>query len=258
MEDQSAILGQPHQLMRIIGLLAEGGDINDRWEVSVRIARELGADALNVVRFQKGNPMPVWFRVSTHERGGMEEYIANDYMSVDPILVSYADGSMKDIDHISLHQQMEEGGLSAKTLECYEHLLKYGQSDYITFRLRDNQDDKEEVLIVFACTADVAALFKAYIEDLAVIANIFAVYTKPPTPNQPTGKVPLLYEFLTPREKDVLTCLAKGMHNTAIAHELGISEVTVRMHTTSARKRMGANTRAQAIALALVRNLISV
>ena len=258
MDDHAAILNQPNLLIDVLGRLADGGDINDRWETCVLIAREMGADALNVVRFQLGHPMPIWFRVSTHERGGMEEYIANDYMSVDPILVSYADGSMKDVDHISLERHMKERDLSEKALQCYDHLIRYGQSDYITFRLRDNQDDSQEVLVVFACSAFIARLFKTNIHLVAVIANLFAVYTKPPTPNQPVGKVPLLYEFLTPREKDVLTCLAQGMHNTAIAHQLGISEVTVRMHTTSARKKMGASTRAQAIALALVRNLISV
>ena len=245
-------------LVGILNRLTEATDMNDRWEASVAMGREMGADALNIIRFHIGNPMPVWFRVSTHERGGMEEYIANDYMSVDPILVSYATGSMKDIDHISLHQQLEAGGLSEKTLACYDHLLRYGQSDYVTFRLRDSQDDTQEVLVVFACSASVAERFKLFIDQLAIIANLFAVYIGPPTPNQPVGKVPLLYDFLTPREKDVLTCLAKGMHNAEIAHQLGISEVTVRMHTTSARKRMGANTRAQAIALALVRNLITV
>ena len=203
MDDHTTILIQPHTLVGYLNRLAEAADMNERWETSVEIARELGADALNVVRFHTGNPMPLWFRVSTHERGGMEEYIARDYMSVDPILVSYWDGSMKDIDHISLHQQLREKELSDKARECYDHLLKYGQSDYITFRLRDSQDETQEVLVVFACTAAVAEMFKFSIDQLAVIANLFAVYVGPPTPKQSEGKVPLLYDFLTPRERDV-------------------------------------------------------
>lgn len=257
MGDLSTILRKPDLLVGFLGRLTATDTLNDPWETSVAIARELGADALNVIRYQVGNPTPVWFRVSTHERGGMEEYIANDYMSVDPILVSWANGTMKDVDHISLLQQMNERDLSKKELECFDHLLNHGQSDYITFRLRNSLDDTQEVLVVLACSAEVAEQFKANIDQLAIIANLFAVYNGPPTPNQPVGKVPLLYEFLTPREKDVMTCLAKGLHNTQIADRLGISEVTVRMHTTNARKRMGATTRAQAIALALVRKLIS-
>jgi DNA-binding CsgD family transcriptional regulator len=258
MDDHSPILIAPHVLVDYVSRLAGAADMNERWETSVAIARELGADALNVVRFHTGNPVPVWFRVSTHERGGMEEYIARNYMTVDPVLVSFWDGSMKEVDHISLHREIAEKDLSDMARECYDHLLAHGQSDYITFRLRDSQDDTKEVLVVFSCTADVAAEFNAQIDQLAVIANLFAVYVGPPTPGQPEGKVPLLYDFLSPRESDVLTCLARGMHNSEIAHALGITEVTVRMHTTSARKKMRAATRAQAIALALVRNLITV
>lgn len=257
MDDQSPTLVAPHRLIDVLGQLTAASDMNARWEASVAIARDLGADALNVVRFHEGNPMPVWFRVSTHERGGMEEYVARNYMSVDPVLVRWWDGSMKDIDHISLHQDLAGRALSDLARECYDHLLRHGQSDYITFRLRDSEDDSQQILVVFSCSAAVAAEFKANIDQLAIVANLFGVYIGPPTPAQPTGKVPLLYDFLTPREKDVLSCLARGMHNEAIAHHLGISEVTVRMHTTSARKKMGASTRAQAIALALVRNLIS-
>ncbi|MEX0284430.1 MAG: LuxR C-terminal-related transcriptional regulator [Paracoccaceae bacterium] len=222
----------------------------------MEIARELGADALNIAKFKDASPAPVWMRVSTHERGGLEEYVANDYMSVDPVLVPRAKGVMKEVDHISLHRNIAAGGLSEKELECYDHLMTYGQSDYITFLLRD-QDDEGETLVVFSCTALVAETLKSQLLDqLNIIANLFALHAVPPTPQQPEGKVPLLYEFLSDREKNVLNCLARGMHNEQIAHHLGISEVTVRMHSSNARKKMNATTRAQAIALALSRGLI--
>ena len=53
------------------------------------------------------------------------------------------------------------------------------------------------------------------------------------------------------REKDVLRYLAAGLRNDAIASKLGIAEITVRMHITSARRKLGAATREQAIALAM-------
>lgn len=249
-------LHQPDFLVDVLGRLTAAADMNARWETSVAIARELGADALNVVRFRKGNPAPVWFRVSTHERGGLEDYVTNDYMSVDPVLTRYWQGEMQETDHISLHSLIAAGGLSEKTDACYAHLLKYGQSDYITFLLPDSTDEAQEVLVVLACSAGAAQEFLGDTDRLAVLANLFAVYVGPPTPAQPEGKVPLLYDFLSAREQDVLSCLAKGMHNSEVAHHLDISEVTVRLHTTNARKRMGAATRAQAVALALSRGLI--
>jgi FixJ family two-component response regulator len=51
-----------------------------------------------------------------------------------------------------------------------------------------------------------------------------------------------LAESLTPREVDVLKALDRGLLNKQIAHELGVSEITVKMHRSSAFKKLGATT----------------
>ena len=56
---------------------------------------------------------------------------------------------------------------------------------------------------------------------------------------------------LTPREHEVITLLALGLTSGEIAEKLVISPETVRIHVRNARRRLGARTRAQAIALAL-------
>jgi DNA-binding CsgD family transcriptional regulator len=56
---------------------------------------------------------------------------------------------------------------------------------------------------------------------------------------------------LTPREREVVGLLAMGRTGEEIARELVISPETVRIHVRNARRRLGARTRAQAIALAL-------
>jgi PAS domain S-box-containing protein len=56
---------------------------------------------------------------------------------------------------------------------------------------------------------------------------------------------------LTPREREVVGLLAIGRTGEEIAEELVISPETVRIHVRNARRRLGARTRAQAIALAL-------
>lgn len=47
-----------------------------------------------------------------------------------------------------------------------------------------------------------------------------------------------LAEQLTPRERDVLRGVARGLLNKQIAFELGISEITVKMHRSSAGKKL--------------------
>ncbi len=63
---------------------------------------------------------------------------------------------------------------------------------------------------------------------------------------------------LSPREADVLRSVAAGLTNKAIALKLGISEHTVKFHLGSAMSKLGAASRAEAVASALRRGLISV
>jgi len=61
---------------------------------------------------------------------------------------------------------------------------------------------------------------------------------------------------LTPREQEVLRCVADGLSNKQVARRLGISERTVKFHVASILTRLGAETRAQAVKLALEQGLL--
>lgn len=56
---------------------------------------------------------------------------------------------------------------------------------------------------------------------------------------------------LTPREIEVVRLLARGMSNKAIAHSLGIAEITGRLHLHHAFRKMGAGNRADAVRIAM-------
>lgn len=58
------------------------------------------------------------------------------------------------------------------------------------------------------------------------------------------------------REREVLALLARGSTDVKIAETLGLSPATVQTHVRNAKAKLGARTRAQAVALALVANLI--
>ncbi len=61
-----------------------------------------------------------------------------------------------------------------------------------------------------------------------------------------TGQAPV--ESLTPRELEVLQWMARGFTNRQIAQRLRISEHTVKFHVTSVLGKLGARTRAEAVA----------
>jgi DNA-binding NarL/FixJ family response regulator len=61
---------------------------------------------------------------------------------------------------------------------------------------------------------------------------------------------------LTTREREVLRLVAQGLPGKQIAGALGISERTVKFHTASLIRKLGADNRAQAVAVAAQRGLL--
>jgi len=61
---------------------------------------------------------------------------------------------------------------------------------------------------------------------------------------------------LSQREREVLRLIAGGQSNKQIARTLGITERTVKFHVTSVLNKLGAENRAQAVALAGHRGLL--
>jgi DNA-binding NarL/FixJ family response regulator len=55
---------------------------------------------------------------------------------------------------------------------------------------------------------------------------------------------------LTPRQREILLLVAAGRSNKEIAAQLGLSERTAKFHVTAIFTRLGADNRAQAVALA--------
>lgn len=58
-------------------------------------------------------------------------------------------------------------------------------------------------------------------------------------------------EELTPREHDVLQLLAQGLTNKAIAHQLGITEHTIKFHVNAILSKLNAQSRTEAVSQAL-------
>jgi DNA-binding NarL/FixJ family response regulator len=63
-------------------------------------------------------------------------------------------------------------------------------------------------------------------------------------------------ETLTPREAEVLQMIVAGESNKRIAWKLGISEHTVKFHVASLLAKLGAGSRAEAVAIGIRRGLV--
>lgn len=109
-----------------------------------------------------------------------------------------------------------------------------------------------------ATPEELAAGIQAAAQGLIVLdrraADLLATAPSP-QPRQPSEPVEPL-EPLTNREREVLQLIAQGLPNKAIAGELGISENTVKFHVGSLLDKLGAASRAEALARAARAGLI--
>ena len=64
-------------------------------------------------------------------------------------------------------------------------------------------------------------------------------------------------DILTPREKEVLSLLAKGANNQEIANKMCVQDVTIKTHLNSIFKKLKVSNRTQAVLLAMEINLIN-
>jgi len=64
------------------------------------------------------------------------------------------------------------------------------------------------------------------------------------------------HEPLTPRESEILSCLAKGHSAGEIAEMLNISTLTVRTHIRNLIEKLGVHSRLEAVTYALQKGLI--
>jgi DNA-binding NarL/FixJ family response regulator len=89
------------------------------------------------------------------------------------------------------------------------------------------------------------AALRAVAEGLVVLDGAAAE-----TLLRPRAEPDALTEALTPRELEVLQLVAEGLSNKVIAGRLGISEHTAKFHVNAILGKLGAQTRAEAVAQA--------
>lgn len=81
----------------------------------------------------------------------------------------------------------------------------------------------------------------------------------PSPPNRDFGPmVEDAWPMLTPREIEVLAALSDGLSNKSVARRLGISPYTVKFHVESLFKKLGAASRAEAVAKGLKRQIVEI
>jgi DNA-binding NarL/FixJ family response regulator len=93
--------------------------------------------------------------------------------------------------------------------------------------------------------------------SVAVAAGLYAFDRDTLAPFLAAPAAPVDAGTLTAREREVLELVASGLSNRAIGEALGVSEHTVKFHVRSLLDKLGADTRADAVARAARRGLLT-
>lgn len=101
------------------------------------------------------------------------------------------------------------------------------------------------------------ALHKVYEGEIVMPPNLLiGLLRRVPRDRAVMHKGGTLWERLTPRESEILVCLAAGKSGSAIAEELNITPLTVRTHVRNLMSKLGVHSRLEAVAFGVKHGLI--
>jgi len=128
-------------------------------------------------------------------------------------------------------------------------LTTFDLDDYVYEALRAGASG---FLLKDAPRADLAAAIRVAAAGDALLApsvtrRLIEAFARRPAPAAPS---PSRLASLTPRERDILLLVARGLSNAEIARDLVVSEATVKTHVGHLLAKLGLRDRVQAVILA--------
>ena len=86
--------------------------------------------------------------------------------------------------------------------------------------------------------------------DVPAVNRALAADRKRRTEERTLSDLRVLFESLTPREREVLVLVTAGLVNKRVAAELGVSEITVKVHRSHVMRKMRTRSLAHLVRIA--------
>ena len=137
------------------------------------------------------------------------------------------------------------------TFDLDEYVYASLRAGASAFLLKDAKED--QLLAAIRVTAQGGSLFAPAV-TARLIERFCAHERATGTPTGVVGDAGL--QALTPREREVLVLLARGLTNAEIATQLVVSEHTTKTHVASLLQKLGLRSRVQAVVLAYESGLV--
>lgn len=181
--------------------------------------------------------------VAAEARDGGEAIELCDRHRIDVVLM---DVRMPRLDGVQATRQLL--GAARERLLRVIVLTTYDLDEYVYGALRAGASG---FLLKDAPPDQVVAAIRAAAAGEALLApritrRLIAKFTRA-APREPQQK---RLALLSPRERDVLTLIARGLSNAEIAADLVLSEATIKTHVSNLLAKLGLRDRTQAVVLA--------
>lgn len=227
-------------------------ELEHRWAAAEEFVRELGIKSVLVAKVHERSLDVSWVNTNMPV-SWMEEYLHQNYIGVDSLV--------SDLSGKSGTQVLNSGLLSkssaqnALELDYDQGLRIAGFGTLVCTRFA--QPNEFGTFVCFGFDHLSNAGTKKWVSEGKILSALLAVNIQSPLDDKNNDLVKRLSPQLTARQQDVLCLLATGLQTGRIAEKLQITEASVSFHFANARKALGAQTREQALAIALKRGLIN-
>lgn len=218
-----------------------------RWDEAARLMGDIGVDWITAGTANRDRPDVIAI-VSTTPATLMSDYIAAQLHKTDPWMRHCAESRV--VDEVDLGNLAGSRGLLNAGHELLGLLADHGVAHVCLSPIWGG--DPPGGLVTYCRTreaADYLATEEAR-QTLRLMVATVGFWCRP----ERIGTDHRHYRTgpaLSPREVEALHLLSLGLRTAEIAWRMGIEEVTVGKHIASARRKLGARTREQALALAL-------
>jgi len=233
--------------------LAEAGDADAAWQVIDRVGARLGARAVNAGVFLTGTGSIAWMR-STMNPLWLEEYAGDALHEIDPLLKASMAGEPPRIYDVGFQQRL--GPPESRYRQLHQRMMSYGYRYMLTHSWQHGPENK---CLVLSCEDDPTHLFgPGTARAFSAVAAMLSCRMEPPGAAMPDARAfGSSWQGLDPREAEILSLLAQGMTEDDIAERVALSEADVLRVIAGAAVKMRAGSRDEALALAVLRGLLT-
>ncbi|MBO9466782.1 hypothetical protein J7443_16180 [Tropicibacter sp. R15_0] len=248
-------MSQLNDLIDMIdGFMASDG-FDQRWHVAKSIARKVAGADLNYGELDHPSGALKWMS-STMCPDYLAHYMSSEYYLTDSIIDDCV--RTNELCRHDFGQMRQSETLSKKAAMMHEDLHDLGYFGAVSQAFQSTEPNTRTGAVLLADRDLLTFGGPELSQNLQRVTGTLCAFLGRPDETTTAPVYFIEHSPLTHRETEVLKLLASGFQYARMAEKMGISEIMVRTHVKTARQKLQASTRDQAVAIAVRDGLIQI